>query len=218
MRQLDFRVILGAGLVLFGALLLVEKFGFLSGAADLFWGLLFLVGAGYFLSIFLKDSRGQWWAIIPAMVMLGISIDALLPEAFEAWDGAFFLGSIGAAFWIIYLTDRTHWWAIIPGGVLTTLAAVSVLDDVSGVETGGLFFLGLGLTFLLVALLTQRPDATSENPGGKNQWAYIPAGILLVMGVLLGIGTESALMSYIWPVILIGSGVVLIFFYFFKRE
>lgn len=210
MRRFDVRMIFGSLLILFGGLLFVEKLGFLRGVSSLFWGLLFLVGAGCFLYIFMKDSRSQWWAIIPGMVLLGIGVDAFIPEALEAWDGAFFLGSIAAAFWIIYLTDHARWWGIIPGGVLTTLAVVSVLDDVSGIETGGFFFLGLGLTFLLVALL--------PNPVGKMQWAYIPAAVLIVMGALLASGSTNVLGAYLWPVMLILGGIALIFLYFFKRE
>jgi hypothetical protein len=218
MKRFDARIIFGGALVLFGGLLLLERIGILHGASGLFWGVLFLVGAAYFFNMFLKNPRTQWWAIIPGMAMLGIGGGALLPEAFDAWGGALFLGSIGIAFWVVYLTDRSRWWGIIPGGVLLTLAAISVMDEVGGIETGGFFFLGLGLTFLLVALLPHRPDALSGNSIGKTQWAYIPAGILLTMGVLLGIGSTSGLMTYLWPAVLILSGAALLFFYFFKRE
>jgi len=209
MKQFDIRIIIGVGLLALGSLLFLEQLGFMRGAASLFWGLLFLGGAGYFLYLFTRDTQGQWWAIIPGMVLLAMGGEALLPESFDRLDGAFFLGSIGAAFWIVYLTDRSRWWGIIPAGVLTTLAVVSLIEEVSGVETGGLFFLGLGLTFLLVAWL--------PTPLGKNQWAYIPGGILIVMGLLLSFGA-SGLMSYFWPVALILAGGALIFFYFFKRE
>jgi hypothetical protein len=210
MRRFDARIILGGALVLFGGLLLLERIGILRGATDLFWGVLCLVGAGYFFYIFFNNLRSHWWAIIPGMALLGMGGEAVLPPALEAWDGALFLGSIGIAFWVVYLTDRTRWWGIIPGGVLLTLAVVSVLDEVSGMETGGLFFLGLGITFLLVALL--------PNPFGKTQWAYIPAAILIAMGVFLGIGSTAGLMAYLWPGVLILSGIGLLFFYFFKHE
>lgn len=210
MRRFDVRMIFGGALILLGALLLLEQIGLLHGASGLFWGVLFLLGAAYFFRVFSSDPRGQWWAIIPGMVMLGIGGDALLPAAFH-WGGAFFLGCIGIAFWVIYLADRARWWAIIPGGVLLTLAAVDIVDKNFGsMDTGSLFFLGLGLTFLLVALL--------PNPFGKTQWAYIPAVALMVIGALIGSASTSGLAAYIWPVVLILGGGALIFFYFFKRE
>lgn len=211
MKRSNTGMLLGGGLILLGVLLLAEKAGgVLRGVSNLFWGLLFVAGAVYFFRMYMSDSRFRWWAIIPGMVLLGMGGGTLLPEPLKFLDSALFLGPIGVAFWIIYLTDRARWWAIIPAGVLSTLAVISVLDRVSGLATGGLFFLGLGLTFLLVALL--------PNGGTKNQWAFIPGGILLAIGVFLGIGTQAGLMMYIWPASLIVVGGVLIFFYFFKRE
>lgn len=210
MRRFDFRIFFGGALIFFGGLLLLEKMGILRGAAGLFWGLLFLLGAGYFFQIFLRKPDTHWWAIIPSMVFFGIGAGAILPMVFGDWGGALFLGSIGIAFWLVYLTDRSRWWGIIPGGVLLTLAAITLVDNVfNGAETGGLFFLGLGLTFFLVALL--------PNSVGKMGWAYIPGAILVVMGALLG-GRSAGLAAYLWPVVLILIGGALLFFYFFKRE
>lgn len=209
MRRIDIRTILGVGLILIGGLLLLEKLGILHGASGLFWGLVFLAGAAYFWYLYVKNPRGQWWAIIPGMVCLGIGVDAFLPSAVEAWSGALFLGAVGLAFWIIYVSDRAHWWGIIPGGVLLTLAAITVVERVSAMDTGSLFFLGLALTFLLVALL--------PNPLGKTQWAYIPAGVLAVLGLLLGTSAVG-LASYVWPAALILGGLLIIFGFYFRRE
>ena len=95
-----------------------------------------------------------------------------------AWVGAMFLGMIGLAFWIVYLTNHDHWWAIIPGGVMLTLAAVSaVAPFAGGFATGGLFFLGMGLTFALVGVI--------PTPQGRMTWAFIPAAVMGIMGLLV---------------------------------
>ena len=90
--------------------------------AALVAGLLFLVFA----------VRGQWWAWIPSLSLLGLAgletLQYLAPVAADQWGGSVFLGAIGLGFWIVYLVDRAHWWAIIPGGVLVTLAVVATLD------------------------------------------------------------------------------------------
>jgi hypothetical protein len=210
--RIDFRTILGAGLILLGGLLLLEKFGLPFHASGVFWGLILLAGAGYFLQMFFHNQRGLWWAVIPGMTLAGMGLGAILPNLFVGWGGVIFLGAIGLSFWIIYFTDRARWWAIIPGGVLFTLGAVSVLaeNDFSDMGTGGFFFVGLGLTFLLVALL--------PNPFGKMQWAYIPAAILLVMGVLLGSSATAGLAGYVWPALLIVFGLVVVFGYFINRQ
>lgn len=213
MKRFDVRMVFGLGLMLLGGLMLLEKFGILRGASSLFWGAAFWVGAAYFLYIFVKNPQGTWWAIIPAMALLGMGASAILPHVFSGLGGGIFLGALGVAFFIIYATDRSRWWGIIPGGVLLTLAVVSVLadsDTFNAFGSGSIFFVGLALTFLLVALL--------PNPFGKMQWAYIPAAVLFIMGAVLGSTSTAGLADYVWPVALIIVGLLVIFGFFYKRE
>jgi len=103
----------------------------------------------------------------------------------------------------VYATNRENWWAIIPAGVMVTLAVVSFLDQFfAGFETGGIFFLGLGLTFGLVAIL--------PGPRGEMRWAFIPAGVLFLIGLVL-LAALTSLVNYIWPVALILVGLYFIF-------
>ncbi|MBN1146035.1 MAG: hypothetical protein JXA78_02170, partial [Anaerolineales bacterium] len=112
------------------------------------------------------------------------------------------LGGIGLSFVAIYLVERQNWWALIPAGVMLTLAVMVVLGEaLPGFDAGGIFFLGLGLTFALIALLP------SEEGGLR--WAWIPAGIMLLMGVLFVAASEN-LLVYILPAGLILVGVYLI--------
>jgi hypothetical protein len=116
--------------------------------------------------------------------------------------GALFLAGISLGFWVIYLSNREFWWAIIPGGVLLTLSAVTATDDILVDDSGGgVFFIGLALTFLLVAWLAK--------PRENFWWAYIPAGVLFVLGVFL-IGPLQSVFNYIWPVALILAGGLLL--------
>ena len=200
MKRFDFRILIVAGLILLGVLMLLERFGIFHGAADFFWGVVFLAGGAYFLYRFAINMRGEWWAAIPGFALIGIGADNILPGILGNWTGLFFLGFLGLGFFAVYFTERQErWWALIPGGVLVTLGITSVLSDVYGApETGGFFFLGLGFTFLLVAVLASM------------QWAYIPGIILLVMGALLGTSFAGAL-NYLWPAALILAGLLLIY-------
>ena len=212
LKKINFRALVGGGMMVLGLLILLEKAGILPFRAGmLFWGAILLAGGAAFLGFFPQETRANWWAILPAFALLGMSADALLPERWQAWSGAFFLGGLGMAFLGVYLTDRSRWWGLIPGGILLTLAVVSGLDETwQGAETGGALFLGLGLTFFLVAIL--------PNPITDTRWAYIPGTILLVIGATLGYTQSHGLAMYLWPVALILVGLGLVTAFFFRHE
>lgn len=205
MKRIDMRIIVGALLIFAGILFLLQSFNILPDAWGILWTVSFLVGSVVFFYIFFAD-RKQWWSLIPAMTFLGLAgtifVDSYLPDV-SNFGGALFLGGIGLGFWVIYLTNREFWWAIIPGGVLLTLAAVIITEDyIPGDSEGGIFFMGLSITFLLVALLAK--------PRENFWWAYIPAGILLILGIFL-IGPLQTFFNIIWPIALILIGGILLY-------
>lgn len=204
-RWLGSRILWGSLLILAGVMFLLQNLGVFR-FGNLFWGVLFLIGGSAFLSIFLQD-RAQWWWIIPGLSLLGIGVvivlTVLVPGLMATIGGFIVLGSIGAAFLIVYLLDQEKWWTLIPAGTMFTLAVVSIYSQVvPGMETGGLFFHGLGLTFALVALL--------PSTAGRMSWAWIPAGILSFMGLVL-FATSGSFIGYLWPLIIIAAGGFLIF-------
>ncbi|KAF0108887.1 MAG: hypothetical protein FD146_773 [Anaerolineaceae bacterium] len=196
MKRFDYRIVIGAALILGGILMLLDKTGILTGATGYFWAGLLAVAAVIFLYMFFSD-RSKWWAAIPGFTLAGMSASALLLDRL-GWGGLAFLGGVGAGFWAVYLRDTRRWWAIIPGGILLTLGATSAMSEAFNVmDTGGVFFVGLGITFLLVALLA------------KMKWAYIPAAVLLVLGFFLGTPFEGVL-EYAWIGLLLLGGLALI--------
>jgi hypothetical protein len=196
MKRFDYRILVGAALILGGILMLLDKTGVLEGATDFLWAGLLAIGAGIFLFWFFSD-RSKWWAAIPGFTLAGLAASTLLLDKI-GWGGLAFLGGIGVGFWAVYLRQPAQWWAIIPGGVLLTLGFTSALTEAFNVaEAGGVFFVGLGLTFLLVALLA------------KMKWAYIPAAVLLLLGFFLGTPFVGVL-EYAWIGILLIAGIVLV--------
>ena len=210
MKRLDFRTFFGGGLIFLGGLLLLEKFGLVEGAAGIFFGAALFLAAVYFLYVFIQNPSRRWWAIIPSMALLGMSANAIMPEAFEGLGSGIFLGVLGLAFFIVYFSDHSRWWGIIPGGVLFTLASIASFGNSNVINSGALLFIGLGLTFLLVAVL--------PNPAGQMQWAYIPAGVNVVIGALMGSQLSEGLFDYIWPAALILVGLVVVIVFFFKKD
>jgi hypothetical protein len=196
MKRFDYRILVGAALILGGILMLLDKTGLIKGATDVFWAGLLAIGAVIFLFWFFSD-RSKWWAAIPGFTLAGMAASTLLLDRI-GWGGLAFLGSMGVGFWAVYLRQPSQWWAIIPGGVLLTLGFTSALTEAFNiVETGGVFFVGLGLTFLLVALLA------------KMKWAYIPAAVLLLLGFFIGTPFVGVL-EYAWIGILLIAGLALV--------
>lgn len=197
MKRFDYRILIGAALILGGGLMLLEKLGILENASDFFWAGVFAVAAGIFLFLFFSD-RSKWWAAIPGFALAGMAASSLLLDRL-GWGGLAFLGALGLGFWAVYFSGRDRrWWAIIPGGVLLTLGVTSALSEAySIVDTGGVFLVGLGITFLLVALLA------------RMNWAYIPAAVLLILGFIVGTPFEGVL-SYAWIGVLLLAGIVLL--------
>ncbi len=205
MNRWNPRIWIGAGLVLLGLLMLIERLGILHGLTGVFFGLIFVLGGAYFLYRFMNNTRGEWWAVIPGLALVGIGVATMLSGALSNWAGFFLLGAFGLSFFAVYWSRRDFWWAIIPGGVFATLAFITLLGDVFHVgDAGGLFFVGLGLTFVLVAVLASL------------HWAWIPGILLLVMGALIGTPFLGS-MNLIWPIALIVGGLLLIFQFARKR-
>jgi hypothetical protein len=196
MRRFDYRILVGAALILGGVLALLDQTGVLKGATSFFWAGILAFGAVVFLLWFFSD-RSKWWAAIPGFALAGLAASTLLLDRI-GWGGFAFLVGLGIGFLAVYLSDRSRWWAIIPGGVLTTLGVESAMTSSLNVaDTGGVFMLGLGITFLLVALLA------------RMRWAFIPAAVLLLLGFFLGTPFVGAL-EYVWIGILFIVGVALV--------
>ena len=206
MRTIDARVLGGALLVGFGVLFFLQSLGWLRGLGSGFmWGILFAAAGFLFLYVFLRD-REQWWAIFPAMPMLGIAalmlLDAVAPAVSAVIGGALFLGLVSLGFWMVYVVRRDFWWAIIPGGAIATTAVIALLANiVPAAETTALMLLGIGLTFLVLYFL---PEARGRQP-----WAIIPGGILIILAALTGIAFGT-IARFFWPLVFIVGGLFLV--------
>ena len=206
------RYLWGSILILIGVIFLIQNvFGYQVGA--LLWAVLLGLACAGFFYVYLGN-REHWWALIPGFTLLGVEIailiDLLLPSLGGNISGAIVLGGIGLGFIAVYFTNRRNWWAIIPAGVMLTLMVVTGLEAIlEGVAIGGVFMIGLGLTFALLAY--------TPTPEGNMRWALIPAGILIIIGLVV-IAAAEAIFGYVIPLILILIGLVVIVRVFMGRK
>jgi hypothetical protein len=215
--KLNWRILLGVIVLVFGALLLLQQLNVIAIHGDIWTFIIsaFFATAGVAFLLVLISNKKNWWAAIPGMTLIGLAFligSSILFPGLASADiaPAIFMAFIGAAFWIVYFLDIQNWWAIIPGGVLLSIAALIAVGSAGNGNLGvGLMFTGMALTFGLVALLPN---------GGKHlNWAFIPAGVLLVMGLafLFSVGSWF---RYLLPGGLIVVGIFLIVLTVLRRK
>ncbi len=207
MKKLNWRVPLGIVMVLLGVLAFLQSFNVIDMRGEIWllaFGLIFAAVGASFIYVLISDTNASWWAAIPGMTLLGLGAMMVL-YSFPAINlgavpAAIFLGSIAASFWLIYYTRRAFWWAIIPAGVMTTIAIIVFLPEESSLG-GSVFFLGMAATFALLGFV--------EVNGRRMSWPWIPAGVLAIMGVLIGL-TSTGISAIVWAVLLILAGAFLV--------
>ena len=195
------RILWGLLLILAGVLFLLNSIGTITIGENQ-WAIILGIGGLAFLSVFISD-RNHWWALFPAFgLLIGGSI-IYLENTFPTFPsdiaGAIVLGGIGLGFLLIFLSNITHWWALIPAGVLFSLTAVFLL----GAESAGVFLVGLGLTFGVIGFVPTEQ--------GRMRWAFIPALVLLVIGLVMLVASFN-LFVLLWPVGLIAAGLLIIYY------
>ena len=76
-----------------------------------------------FLVVFLRN-RDQWWALIPAYVLLIVGVMIGLTEGGVLSDllvPAYILFAIAIPFFVVYVRNTQQWWALIPAGILAVI-------------------------------------------------------------------------------------------------
>jgi hypothetical protein len=187
-----------------GVLFLLENLGIFH-SSGLFWAIVLALGGFFFLTMF-GGLRTNWWAIIPGITLLGVSLLIIIGELFPAFNddlgGVIVLGAIGTGFLLIYLMNRSYWWAIVPAGVMFSISLMIAIDTyTTGFDAGGIILLGLGVTF---AILARLPGLQVEM-----RWAWIPAVVLGLIGIFI-LAASSDIHGYLWPIALILLGLIFI--------
>lgn len=205
-KGVDWRVSVGLIALLGGVVFLLENLEVID-LGDLFWGILLSL-VGIFLIVYFVRYRLNALILFPGVSLLSIGclelVRFLAPDFRTVPEQGFILAVLALSFYVVYLAASENWWALVPGGVFATLAGYTLIEQYfpqQGLDLGSSLFIGLGFTFLLVFLL---PSRLSRNP-----WAIFPSLAFFLMGVLILISTPE-IINYLWPVVLILMGVVLL--------
>ena len=117
-----------------------------------------------FLVVFVRN-RDQWWALIPAYVLLavggmvgligsGVLDDLLIP--------AYVMFAIAIPFFVVYARNTKQWWALIPGGI-TAIIGLSFLIAETAVQYVGPVALILVGVWILARQFIRREPAVLDD-------------------------------------------------------
>lgn len=115
------------GITLLCIAIIILASQFFPRLADAWSGLIILSGIGAsFLAVYLTD-RQQWWAIIPAGVMITLGLVAGLGDNLGVDGGAIFFLGLSLTFAILAIVPTKEGkmkWAWIPAGLLFLMSAI----------------------------------------------------------------------------------------------
>lgn len=140
------------------------------------------IGIGLpFIVAYLIDRTRNWWALIPAGVMLFLAFTMLMVDTTRGeWIGSLFLFMIGLSFFIVYLNNRTRNWALLVAYILFVLSIAPAMASGGG-ETAGyygsVFLFAVALPFFIIYFRSE-----------ANWWAIIPAGVMTTLSVVATLG------------------------------
>ena len=120
-----------------------------------------------FLRVFLRD-RGQWWALIPAYVLLVIGVmvgliglgvldDLLIP--------AYVMFAIAIPFFVVYTHTTAQWWALIPGGVMAVIGLSFLLAEAAAQYIGPVLLVVAGVWILVRQVIGKKPAVSTPEIG-----------------------------------------------------
>jgi hypothetical protein len=119
-----------------------------------------------FLAVYYRN-RTQWWALIPAYVLIVIGVMILLTEMGLLSDllvPAYVLIAIAVPFFVVYLRDRKLWWALIPGGILLILGLAFLVAGAAIEYIGALVLILVGVGVLVGAFTRKKPEPNAPVP------------------------------------------------------
>jgi TM2 domain-containing membrane protein YozV len=162
-----------------------------------------------FIVVYLRD-RAQWWALIPAYVLIAVaalvllSETAFLPDAFEA---TFVLTAIALPFLVVYLRNRSQWWPLIPAYVLLSIGVMTLLEELgilSDFLVPAYVMFVIAIPFFVVYI---------RNP--SRWWPLIPGGIMAAIGLSF-LMVEA--FQYVFPALVILVGLWILIRSFTRKE
>ena len=116
-----------------------------------------------FLGVFLRN-RSQWWALIPAYVLVAVALMNWLMETGILTDllvPGYVMFAIAIPFFVVYGRNTKQWWALIPGGILAIIGIAFFIAEAAVQYIGAVLLVITGL-WILVRAFTRKEGPETE--------------------------------------------------------
>jgi hypothetical protein len=150
-----------------------------------------------------RESRD---AIVWGVLLVAIGGGAFALQFFPD-VGSVVVLAIGLALLVVFAFLRRYA-ALVPGAIMTGLGAGIFAADIGlfrGVDTGGVIVTGLGMGFITIWVVSSLTNVEGHHP-----WPLVPGTILTTVGVALVLGGVFEELILLWPLILVGLGVIIL--------
>jgi len=216
MKSQSKHFLIGLFLIILGALLLLNSIGRISLDEENVMSIIFFSGGAVLIAAHFLYKKELWTLIVGSCgVFIGSAIyigeSQVLPDEII---GAILFVIIALLFFNALRAGRKNWWALIPGG-FSLIIAVHILLDTMWIPDeyhGIAFFIGGGIIFGIIYFL--------RNETYKLDWAKYPAIIVFSIGglILLTADFSNTFSRFLFPVIIIGAGGLLVYHATKKRK
>jgi hypothetical protein len=173
----------GLILILGGGLFLAQNLGYVVSMSPIFWMAVFAGLGVLFLVTYFLNGVQHWGWLFPASIFGATALTIGLSEAGVQSNlvAVPILLSVAIPFLVAYALD-THkrWWALIPAWVMAAITGVVLFADQVQGELVAAFVLYSVALPFFVVFFVNR----------ANRWALIPASILAVVGLIPLISTR----------------------------
>jgi hypothetical protein len=114
-----------------------------------------------FLVVFVRD-RAQWWALIPAYVMLAVGLMVVLTASgilSELLIPAYVMFAIAIPFLAVYALNPKQWWPLIPGGIMAVIGLAFLVAEAALGYIAPAVLVLIGIWILVRQFIRKEPAA-----------------------------------------------------------
>ncbi|MFC1725075.1 hypothetical protein ACFL4T_05570 [candidate division KSB1 bacterium] len=209
-------LLIGIFLIVLGGLIILDNLYYINFPEDYIASFVLVAIGIIFLAAYIQNTK-RIWALVFCLFFVFLGASIFIAESYYLPDGiigSILLFAVGSAFLAVYVKDRKNWWPVIPMGALYSIGLLVAFHEYFWRYqdySSCILFFGMGLTFGYLYLI--------RNEENNLKWAKIPALILILFGLFIGLGQFLTFNEdLIFPSFLIAIGLVIILYHVFKGK